>query len=162
MDSHSIMRVAQEVISASIHDSWIHRAGSNASVTARAAISPGPSPLQWREDRGHSLPDFASVNQAQSQTSELADGLYTVTGSLSSLAGFSGCACIAFSTFLGGIDNPVGSFQVNVAASPLPEPSSCLLLATGLLGVAWARRNWPVFACKTWQKPMTSLRTNTP
>ena len=55
---------------------------ANASVTASAAISPGASPLQWREERVNSLPGSFSVNQAQNQTSQFADGLYTVTGSL--------------------------------------------------------------------------------
>lgn len=121
---------------------------ANASVTARAAISPGPSLLEWHEERVNSLPEFATVNQAKDQTTALADGLYTVTGSLSTLAGFSGCACVAFSNFFAGLDAPVGSFQVNVAASPVPEPSSFLLLATGLFGVAWARRNWSAWLAK--------------
>jgi hypothetical protein len=111
---------------------------ASASVSASAAISPGPTPLQWREERFNSLPSDTAVNQAKNQTLQLPDGLYTVTGSLSTVAGFSGCPCIAFSDFFGQSSNSNSSFQVTVGAFPLaiPEPSSLLLLTSGFLVAA--------------------------
>ena len=115
---------------------------ASAFVTAGAAISPGPTSLQWREERFNSLPGFTSVNQAKGQTSILSDGLYTITGSLSTAAGFSGCPCIAFSDFFGAFPpgpSPFG-FEIRVSASAVPEPSSLLLLTTGLTAAAWVYR----------------------
>ena len=85
---------------------------ANAFVTASAAISQGPSPLQWREARVNSLPEFASVNQAKNQASGLADGLYTVTGWLSALAGFSGCACIGSQPSCAGLGTRWDPFKL--------------------------------------------------
>lgn len=113
---------------------------NNASVTAGASIVPSLGiTFDARRTAFQEPPVFIAVNQSQTQTAVLTDGLYTITGSLITRSG--GGSGLSSSSFFDPIaGNPGDGFRVSVSASPVPEPSSLALFATGLAAAAWAYR----------------------
>lgn len=120
--------------------------GSNsAGVVAGASIAPSLGiTFDVQRPSFAEPPVFVLVNQSQLQTAVLPDGAYTVAGSLITRSGGgSGQSASFFFDSLAG--RPGDGFRVSVTATPVPEPSSQLLLATGLMGAAWAYRKRAVW-----------------
>jgi PEP-CTERM motif-containing protein len=115
---------------------------AGASVSAMASITPSIGINFSETIQGRTLPAPFSlvVNQSKGRAGVLSDGLYTVSGSL--ITGAGGGPSNAFSNFFFASTPaiPVAGFQVSVIATPVPEPSTILLLATGLAGALWAYR----------------------
>jgi hypothetical protein len=113
--------------------------GAHASVSATAAISPFIG-LDLSQQVGFPAGDSSSeLRLSQTHTGFLSDGVYRVTGLLRTVSGALGG--VASSDFFAvSTTNPQPGFQVSVSAGAVPEPSTVLLLATGLIGLAWAYR----------------------
>jgi hypothetical protein len=119
--------------------------GAHASVLAQATISPSLG-IDLSRQVGFTPPfqdvPYTVLSLSQTHTALLSDGVYTVTGLLRTQNGSQGGVAGSdfFGLFLPTPPQPPFGFQVSVSASAVPEPSSVLLLATGLVGAAWAYR----------------------
>jgi hypothetical protein len=116
-------------------------AGSNtARVVAEASIDPSIG-LSFNipiSSLGSRSVFRQEVNESQLRTANLVDGSYTVGGRLFIGAG-PGTGFSEADFFGSATRNAGAGFQVSLTATPLPEPSSLLLFATGL-----AERRGPI------------------
>jgi hypothetical protein len=107
------------------------------SVEAEAAISTSPLHLTWSEtdvgaSTGPPTVNPIAISQLQGQTALFSDGTYTLTGRLFTTAG--GVQAIALSDFF------TTGLQVSVTATAVPEPSTYLLLGSGIAWFAWRNK----------------------
>ena len=119
---------------------------ATATVMATAGISPflGVEFNRHVDFSGSNFQSFSLLNLAETHTAFVSDGLYVVSGSLVTIttpASPSGGGTSDF-FFSHPQQAPVPGFQVSVSVSPIPEPSTLLLLATGLAGLKCGYRKW--------------------